>query len=113
MKRLPAGITALLLGLAVTTGAVAGETVVVEVRDYAYHPQEVTVHPGDTVRWVNKESRQYHSVWFKAEGGPKSEYFWPEESYQRTFEKPGDYPYECEPHGKSHNMRGVVHVVEE
>lgn len=102
-----------LLALGLAAAPAGAETVTVEVKDYKYIPEKVTIHPGDTVRWVNKESRQYHSVWFKAEGGPKSEYFWPGESYERTFDEPGDYPYQCEPHGESHNMKGVVHVVEE
>ena len=110
MKRL---WIAALVALGLTAQAGWAETLTVEVKEYKYIPEEITIHPGDTVRWVNKESRQYHSVWFKAEGGPKSEYFWPDESYERTFDKPGDYPYQCEPHGESHNMKGVVHVVEE
>ena len=56
-------------------------------------------------------SPKYHSVWFKAQGEKEAEYFFPEEIFERTFNKPGDYPYVCEPHEESHDMKGIVHVV--
>jgi plastocyanin len=89
----------------------AGETVTVEALKYKFIPEEITVKVGTTVRWVNKEKRQYHSVWFREAGDKESEYFWPEETYERTFDKPGVYPYVCEPHEKDYDMKGVVRVV--
>lgn len=98
------------LMLALVPMSRAQEVVIIEMKDYKFIPAEVTVKAGTTVRWVNKESRQYHSVWFKAEGLPPGDYLWPEERFERTFDKAGDYPYVCEPHEKSDNMRGIVHV---
>jgi plastocyanin len=94
--------------LGASTLAVA-ETVVVIIKDYKFTPQEVTVKPGDTVRWENHEKRQYHSVWFEAAGDPEPDYFFPEESYERTFDAAGEMPYRCGPHPK---MTGVVHIVD-
>ena len=89
----------------------AGETVTVDVHKYKFIPPEITVKVGTTVRWVNTEKRQYHSVWFKESGEPEPEYFWPDEFFERTFDKPGVYPYVCEPHEIDYDMKGVVRVV--
>lgn len=99
-----------LLGL--TPLACAEETVVIVAKDYAFEPKEVTIKPGTRVRWENREKRQYHSVFFEQLGDQPGDYFFPGESRERIFDKPGTYPYICEPHWKSHGMTGVVHVVE-
>jgi len=90
----------------------AGETVTVVVKDYKFQPDDITVKAGTTVRWENREKRQYHSVRFEALGDPEGDYFFPGEFRERTFVQPGTYDYICEPHFESHKMKGVVHVVE-
>lgn len=90
----------------------AGSEVLIELKDYRFIPEEVTVKVGTTVRWVNMEKRQFHNIWFRGLDDEGREYFFPEESRTRTFDKPGTYSYICEPHDESHQMRGVVHVVE-
>lgn len=96
----------LLLGLMSTARA---ETVTVTIRDYRFQPAEVTVHAGDTVRWVNDEKRQYHNVWFEQNGEPEPPYLFPEETFERAFPEPGTFPYRCGPHPE---MTGVVRVTE-
>ena len=88
----------------------AQNEVIVELDKFAYIPRELTVKVGTTVKWVNKETRQYHSVWFKEQGEEPGEYFFPGESVSKFFDKPGRYPYVCEPHEK--RMTGVIIVVE-
>ena len=86
------------------------ETVVeIGIAKMQFVPQLVKVKPGTTVKWVNNEKRTSHSVLFKKEGLPESERFFPGESWQRTFDKPGLYPYICGPHPE---MTGVVEVTE-
>ena len=93
--------------------AAAGEeTVTIIVKDYKFQPAEITVKAGTTVRWENREKRQYHSVYFESLGDEKGDYFFPEETRERTFKTPGTYPYICEPHFETHDMKGVVQVVE-
>lgn len=113
MRRIAFAVAALLTCgfLSLGNPVVAGEAVIVEIVKYEFVPAEITVKPGTTVRWVNKEKRQYHSVWFREAGDPVSEYFWPDETYERTFDKPGVYPYVCEPHEHDYDMKGVVRVV--
>ncbi|WP_428610545.1 cupredoxin domain-containing protein [Sedimenticola sp.] len=79
----------------------------VEIFKFQFTPQEITVKPGTTIRWTNKEKRQYHSVWFEQAGDPEAAYFFPGETYERTFDIPGVYPYHCGPHPK---MTGIVRV---
>lgn len=89
-----------------------GETVTVIIKDYKFDPEEITVKVGTTVRWENQEEMQYHSVLFPDMDDKKMDYFFPDEIRERSFDKPGTYPYICEPHIESHNMKGVVHVIE-
>lgn len=93
----------------VSTLAWAGEVVEVSVLKMQFLPQRVKIKPGTTVKWVNNEKRDNHSILFEKEGLPESERFFPGESWQRSFEKPGIYPYRCGPHPE---MIGVVEVAE-
>ena len=113
MRNTVLGVVALLAHafLAAALPLAAAETVTVELKKYEFIPKEITVKAGTTVRWVNKEKRQYHSVWFKELGEKEAEYFWPDETFERTFDEPGVYRYVCEPHEESHPMKGVVRVV--
>jgi len=99
----------LALGM-VSLGTVAGEdTPLVIIKDFAFTPKEITVKRGETVRWENREKRQYHSVWFEASGEPEPDYFFPEEFFERAFDATGSFPYRCGPHPK---MTGTVHVTD-
>lgn len=93
----------------VCISAFGQQTIEVGIEGYAYAPAEVRIHPGDSVRWVNRERRTSHSILFPAEGGLESERIFPGESWGRTFRKPGVYPYTCGPHPE---MKGSVVVAE-
>lgn len=99
----------LLLALSPPLAVAGGESIVVSIKDFKFNPPEITVPVGATVRWENDEKRQYHSVWFEAQGDPEPDYFFPGESYERTFDRVGAFPYRCGPHPE---MTGVVTVVE-
>jgi plastocyanin len=87
----------------------AGEVVEVSIEKMHFIPQIIKVKPGTTVKWVNNEKRGDHSVSFEKEGFPESDRFFPGETWQRTFEKSGSYPYVCGIHPE---MTGVVEVAE-
>lgn len=91
----------------VSISAAAEKPVEVTIRDYRFSPQEVRIKAGDTVKWINREKRTSHSVLFQAENGLESERLFPDESWQRTFERPGTYGYRCGPHEE---MNGTVIV---
>lgn len=85
------------------------DTVEVSLYKMAFIPAQITINKGDTIRWLNKEKRQYHSVWFEQLGEPEGEYFFPEESVTKTFNDVGVFPYRCGPHPE---MTGTVTVKE-
>lgn len=97
----------LTLSLTLTTPLFASGVVEVGIKDFLFLPQEVTIKPGDSVRWINQEKRQFHSVWFQQLGEPEPDYLFPDDIYERKFEQAGDFPYRCGPHPE---MTGVVHV---
>ncbi len=73
-------------------------TIEVRIEKMKFVPEEVRVKAGDTVVWKSYERRGYHTVWFKDEGIDESEPMFPEESWQRTFDKAGTFHYICGPH---------------
>jgi plastocyanin len=89
------------------TLAHAGEVVEISINKMQFTPQTIQVKAGTTVKWVNNEKRTNHSVFFEQEGLPESDRLFSGESWQRTFDKPGSYPYRCGPHPE---MTGVVEV---
>lgn len=89
--------------------AQAATEVVVEIRDYRFVPERVTVKRGTVVRWLNQEKRTTHSVRFLGPQGFESERFFPGESWQRRFDQSGTYPYSCGPHPE---MQGHIEVIE-
>ena len=95
--------------LVFATLAVAGQEVVVSIEKMEFIPRHIKIKPGTTVKWVNNERRNNHSILFEKESLPESDRFFPGESWKRTFDKPGTYPYTCGPHRE---MTGVVEVAE-
>lgn len=89
--------------------ALADSVAEVRIESYKFLPPAVTIKAGDSVRWTNHEKRTSHSVVFPAEGGLESERMFPDESWQRRFDKAGRYEYHCGPHPE---MTGVVVVGE-
>ncbi len=87
--------------------ALAATTHDVEIFKFKFLPAEITIEAGDTIRWTNKEKRQYHSVWFEQLGEKEPDYLFPGDSYERTFDEAGDLPYRCGPHPR---MTGIVHI---
>ncbi len=96
---------------AAATGAGAGAdpaaVVEVEIRDYQFRPASVTVPVGGTVRWVNRERRTTHTVRLTGAQAVESERLFPDDAWERRFDRPGRYPYECGPHPE---MKGEVVV---
>jgi len=92
--------------LLISTDAFTAEHIV-DIYKKKFIPAEITINQGDTVIWKNIEKRQYHSVWFKQFDIDEPDYFFPDENYQRSFDKTGNFPYECGPHPR---MKGNVIV---
>jgi plastocyanin len=79
----------------------------VEIVDFSYDPDPVTIQAGGKVIWINRDSEPHTATANDGsfdtgtleEGKLKSE----------SFKEPGEYPYFCEIHPQ---MRGTVEVVE-
>ena len=82
------------------------DTAEVVIDKMKFLPGQVKIKVGDSVKWINQEKRNNHSVRFESEN-LESERFFPGESWSRTFDKAGVYPYVCGPHPE---MTGQVEV---
>lgn len=98
-----------LLTVLLAANALAQQVAEVSIESYRFVPAEVLIRAGESVRWTNREKRTSHSVVFPAEGGLESERMFPDESWQRRFDRAGRYEYHCGPHPE---MRGTVVVAE-
>ena len=101
-------LTIMLIGVMALGCTAQAKTIEVKILKRKFIPATLTVQVGDTVVWQNVEKRQYHNVWFKAQVKEEPGYFFPGESYSRTFNDAGTFNYECGPHP---DMKGVVKVV--
>ncbi len=97
--------------LAGSTQFAQAEVHIVEMQKFKFIPDEITIKVGDTVKWLNTERRQYHTIWFKDAGEKESIEYYPDETYEKTFDTVGDFPYICGPHIEDYDMKGIVHVV--
>ncbi|CAA7615718.1 Plastocyanin [Candidatus Terasakiella magnetica] len=109
MRRSFVILTALAVAALVSSplSSLAGETVRVGIDRNLFQPKVLKVKPGTTVEWVNDEKRTSHSVFFEQEGREESDRLFSGESWKRSFDKPGTYPYRCGPHP---DMVGVIEV---
>jgi len=76
------------------------EIIEITILKFKFVPEVLEIKSGQTVRWMNREKRQYHSVWFEKYGEEESEYLFPDEYLDKKFDKPGEYEYLCGPHPK-------------
>lgn len=108
------GVTLYLVrGAAEGTPEVAGsaqsdeaETVTVEIRNFAYGPETVTIPVGGTVTWTNQDAAP-HTATARDREVLQSGTLEQGESYSQTFDTAGTYEYFCEFHA---NMKGTVIV---
>ena len=93
-------VTALVLGSAVQAAEIQ-----VQITDYAFDPQTVTIAPGDTVVWVNHDQTPHNIVAkYKTFHSPPLD---TDDHYTRTFKEAGSVAYFCMLHP---HMVGTVVV---
>jgi plastocyanin len=80
--------------------------VTVDIYDHAFDPDQITVDPGTTVTWVNKEDSVAHTV-TADDGSFDSGTLNPGDSYSVMFDGSGTLAYHCEIHP---DMKGSVIV---
>jgi plastocyanin len=77
----------------------------VNIDNFVFGPQTITVPVGATVTWTNKDDIPHTSV--STDGVFKSKVLDTDEKFSHTFTKAGTYPYYCTIHPK---MTGKVVV---
>ena len=82
----------------------------VALRDFAFHPDTLTVPVGATVTWVNCEAvgQEPHTTTSDTAGIWGSPNMNPGARFSHTFATPGPFPYHCIPHESF--MRGEIIV---
>jgi len=83
----------------------AGANAEVNIDNFVFGPQTITVPVGATVTWTNKDDIPHTSV--STEGVFKSKVLDTDEKFSYTFTKAGTYPYYCTIHPK---MTGKIVV---
>ncbi len=79
--------------------------VVVEIQSLKFNAERIEIDPGTTVVWRNLDPLAHTAT--AVDSTWDSGMIEPGESWRRTFDEPGTYPYLCAPHPF---MRGVVVV---
>ena len=94
------------------TGSPAAESAApgagaVSIVDFAFEPAQLSVKVGDTVTWTNEGSAPHTVKWSDDE--PESDQLGSGDTYERTFDAAGSYPYVCGIHSQ---MEGTITVTE-
>ena len=75
-----------------------------------FEPCELTVDVGETVTFINNELPPHNVMFADYEELSHGDLmFSAGESFDVTFEKEGDYYFQCDPHAGA-GMKGVIHV---
>jgi plastocyanin len=97
------GVCLLLTGALARTivrkASAAQATVEIKIDNFAFAPAEMTVTPGTTVRWVNRDDIP-HTVVSEDKTTFKSKALDTDDTFSHTFNKPGTYAYFCSVHPK-------------
>jgi plastocyanin len=77
----------------------APAAVEVKIDNFAFAPDTLTVVPGTTVKWINRDDIP-HTVVSEDKTTFKSKAMDTDEFFSHTFDKPGTYTYFCSIHPK-------------
>ena len=111
MNRFMAWVLIALSCLALSTQAYAAEIQMGSGGMLVFEPCELTVAVGESVTFVNNELPP-HNVMFDEpyqEMSHNDLAFTSGETFDVTFDKAGDYYFQCDPHAGA-GMKGVIHV---
>ena len=111
MSRLTIMLTSLALSFSLAAQAYAADTIQMGAGgNLVFEPNELTVSAGDTVTFVNGELPPHNVVFLGHEELSHPDLaFMSGEQFPVTFDKAGEYEFQCEPHAGA-GMKGVIHV---
>jgi plastocyanin len=78
----------------------------IEIKDFAFNPQTITVKSGDTVTWINRDEEP-HTIVSVGKQFKKSTALDTDQEFTITVGAPGTYDYFCSVHPK---MTGTIVV---
>ena len=84
--------------------ALNAKTHTIKIYKYKFIPEKIEIKLGHTVKWINTEKRQYHSILFKGKINAESEYLFPKENWKLKFSAKGKFKYGCGPHEEMHGI---------
>ncbi len=102
-------VVSLMIFIQVPTGSAA--TTTVHMDDNMFSPAQVSIEPGDTVKWVNDESVVHKIVIQEVSAGESNDLHL-NENWSHTFDTNGTYKYRCIYHSSNFDsgMAGTVIV---
>lgn len=80
----------------------------VTMKNWVFAPNALIIKTGDTALWINDDDT-HHKIIFEDPSLKSSENIKPEKKYLLTFDKPGEYRYNCQYHNEN-GMHGTVIV---
>jgi plastocyanin len=90
-----------------TSGTTAGGKVnKIEIKDFAFNPQKITVKSGEKITWINRDEEP-HTVVSVGKKFQKSSGLDTDQEFSITAGAPGTYEYFCSVHPK---MTGTIVV---
>jgi plastocyanin len=78
----------------------------IEIKDFAFNPQKITVKSGEKITWINRDEEP-HTVVSVGKKFPKSSGLDTDQEFSITAGAPGTYEYFCSVHPK---MTGTIVV---
>ena len=110
MSRLTIMLTSLFLSFTLASSAYAADIQMGAGGNLVFEPNEVTINSGETVTFTNGDLPPHNIVFLDHPELSHSDLaFMSGEQFPVTFDKVGDYEFQCEPHAGA-GMKGVVHV---
>ena len=110
MSRLTIMLTSLFLSFTLASSAYAADITMGSGGNLVFEPNEITISACETVTITNGDLPPHN---FVVADHPELSHpdlaFVGGESFGVTFDKAGDYEFQCEPHAGA-GMKGVVHV---
>jgi plastocyanin len=78
----------------------------IEIKDFAFNPQTITVKAGETITWINRDEEP-HTIVSVEKQFKKSSALDTDQEFTITVGAPGTYTYYCSVHPK---MTGTIVV---
>ena len=89
------------------TNSTSSKQNTIEIKDFAFNPQTITVKSGQTITWINRDEEP-HTVVSVEKQFKKSTALDTDQTFTITTGAPGTYTYFCSVHPK---MTGTIVVV--